>query len=63
MSSLPVNVAVFFGKVDKRPVLGAYFGSGSPLGSNCGPFETKAGAVEDANQAAAASLEIDRQSG
>jgi hypothetical protein len=58
MSSLPVNVAVFFGKVDKRPS-GWYW---TPIseghipnpGSIAGPFETKAAAVEDAHQAAMA---------
>jgi hypothetical protein len=54
MSSLPLDVAVFFGKVDKRPS-GWYW---TPIsddqiphsGSIVGPFETKAAAVEDANQ-------------
>ena len=56
MSNLPVNVAVFFGKVDKRSS-GWYW---TPIsdgliphsGSIAGPFETKAAAVEDAHQAA-----------
>jgi hypothetical protein len=52
MSSLPVNVAVFFGKVDKRPS-GWYWTAISDeqiphSGSIAGPFETKAAAVEDA---------------
>jgi hypothetical protein len=56
MSNLPVNVAVFFGKVDKRPS-GWYWtpiSEGQILnsGSLAGPFETKAAAVEDAHQAA-----------
>jgi hypothetical protein len=56
MSSLPVNVAVFFGKVDKRPS-GWYWTPISEAhipnpGSIAGPFETKAAAVEDAHQAA-----------
>jgi hypothetical protein len=56
MSSLPVNVAVFFGKVDKRPS-GWYWtpiseGHIPNSGSIAGPFETKAAAVEDAHQAA-----------
>jgi hypothetical protein len=56
MSSLPVNVAVFFGKVDKRPS-GWYWtpiseGQIPNSGSIAGPFETKAAAIEDANQAA-----------
>jgi hypothetical protein len=56
MSSLPVNVAVFFGKVDKRPS-GWYWtpiseGHIPNSGSIAGPFETKAVAVEDAHQAA-----------
>jgi hypothetical protein len=56
MSSLPVNVAVFFGKVDKRPS-GWYWtpisdGRIPNSGSITGPFETKAAAVEDAHQAA-----------
>ena len=56
MSSLPVNVAVFFGKVDKRPS-GWYWtpisdGQIPHSGSIAGPFETKAAAVEDAHQAA-----------
>jgi hypothetical protein len=70
MSSLPVNVAVFFGKVDKRPS-GWYWAPISEAvphsGSIVGPFETKADAVEDANRAAAVSMvgvgEIDRKSG
>ena len=54
MSRLPVNVAVFFGKVDKRPS-GWYWTptSGAEIphsGSIVGPFETKAEAVADANQ-------------
>ena len=56
MSRLPVNVAVFFGKVDKRPS-GWYW---TPIserqipnsGSIGEPFETKAAAIEDAHQAA-----------
>jgi len=57
MSSLPVNVAVFFGKVDKRPS-GWYWtpiseGHIPNSGSITGPFETKAAAVEDTHQAAA----------
>ena len=49
-----VNVAVFFGKVDKRPS-GWYWTPISEIphsGSIAGPFETKAAAVEDAHQAA-----------
>jgi len=58
MSSFPVNVAVFFGKVDKRPS-GWYWtpisdGQIPHSGSIAGPFETKAAAVEDAQQAATA---------
>jgi len=57
MSSLPVNVAVFFGKVDKRRS-GWYWtpiseGHIPNSGSIAGPFETKAAAVEDAHQASA----------
>ena len=56
MSNLPVDVAVFFGKVDKRPS-GWYW---TPISnaeipqsrSMVGPFETKAEAVEDAKQTA-----------
>jgi hypothetical protein len=56
MSGLPVNVAVFFGKVDKRPS-GWYWtpiSEGLILKSGliAGPFETKAAATEDAHQAA-----------
>jgi hypothetical protein len=55
MSSLPVNVAVFFGKVDKRPS-GWYWTRISEAvphsGSIVGPFETKAAAVENAHQVA-----------
>jgi hypothetical protein len=56
MSSLPVHVAVFFGKVDKRPS-GWYWtpisdGQIPHSGSIAGPFETKAAAVEDAHQVA-----------
>jgi hypothetical protein len=54
MSSLPLDVAVFFGKVDKRPA-GWHW---TPIsddqiphsGSIVGPFETEPEAVEDANQ-------------
>ena len=71
MSSLPVNVAVFFGKVDKRSS-GWYWTSIVDTeiphsGSMVGPFETKAEAVEDTNQAAVTEHggggEIDRRSG
>jgi hypothetical protein len=53
---LPLNVAVFLGKVDKRPS-GWYWtpiseGHIPNSGSIAGLFETKAGAVEDAHQAA-----------
>jgi hypothetical protein len=53
---LPVNVAVFFGKVDKRSS-GWYWtpisdGQIPHSGSIAGPFETKSAAVEDAHQAA-----------
>jgi hypothetical protein len=56
MSSLPANVAVFFGKVDKRPS-GWYWTPTSEglilkSGLMAGPFETKAAAIEDAHQAA-----------
>jgi hypothetical protein len=56
MSSLPVNVAVFFGKVDKR-LPGWYWtpiseGRIPNSGSIVGPFETKAAAIEDAHQSA-----------
>jgi hypothetical protein len=56
MSSLPVNVAVFFGRVDKRP--SGWYWTPISVGQNpnsesiAGPFETKAAAVEDAHQAA-----------
>ena len=54
MSNMPVNVAVFFGKVDRRPS-GWYW---TPISdgeiphseSIVGPFESKPKAVEDANQ-------------
>ena len=53
MSSLPANVAVFFGKVDKRPEGWYWAVASEPLkGSISGPFETKAAAVENAQQAA-----------
>jgi hypothetical protein len=70
MSNLPVDVAVFFGKVDKRPS-GWYWTSISDAEtpqsrSMVGPFETKAEAVEDANQTAVTEHgtggEIDRRS-
>ena len=58
MSNLPVNVAVFFGKVDKRPSGWSWTPiSGAEIphsGSIVGPFETKAEAVEDATSQAAA---------
>ncbi len=52
MSNLPANVAVFFGKVDKRPS-GWYWAATEkpekpfnwPI---AGPFETKAQAIENA---------------
>jgi hypothetical protein len=58
MSSLPVNVAVFFGKVDKRPS-GWYWtpiseGQIPNSGSIAGPFDTKAAAI--ANQVAVSGL-------
>jgi hypothetical protein len=51
-----VNVAVFFGKVDKRPS-GWYWtpiseGQIPHPGTIAGPFESKAAAIENANQAA-----------
>ena len=51
------KVAVFYGKVDQKRDPGWYWtrvpGPGEPLkGPYSGPFETKAEAVEDANQAA-----------
>jgi hypothetical protein len=54
MSNMPVNVAVFFGKVDRRPS-GWYWtpisdGEIPHSGSIVGPFESKPKAVEDANQ-------------
>jgi hypothetical protein len=54
-----MDVAVFFGKVDKRPS-GWYRtpisdGQIPHSGSIAGPFETKAAAVEDAHQAATTS--------
>jgi hypothetical protein len=56
MNNVPVTVAVFFGKVDKRPS-GWYWtpisdGQIPHSGSIAGPFETKAAAVDDAQQAA-----------
>jgi hypothetical protein len=65
MSRLPVNVVVFFGKVDKRPS-GWYWTPISETvphsGSIVGPFGTKTDAVEDANQAAVTGRgEIDRR--
>jgi hypothetical protein len=56
ITDLPVNVAVFFGKVDKRPS-GWYWAATSVpekpfIWPIAGPFETKAAAVEDAHQAA-----------
>ncbi len=57
MTAAQANIAVFFGKVDKRSP-GWYWtpiseGQIPHSGSIAGPFETKAAAVEDAHQAAA----------
>jgi hypothetical protein len=52
MSSVPSNVGVFYGQVDKR-AKGWYWadtGSEKPRGSIRGPFETKERAVENAIQ-------------
>ena len=65
-----MNVAVFFGKLDKRRP-GWYWTPISETiphsGSMVGPFETKADAVEDANHATVTSTvgggEINRRSG
>jgi hypothetical protein len=56
MGSVPANVAVFFGRVDKRPqgwYWTARLNTEKPLKAPiAGPFETKADAVEDAIQTA-----------
>ncbi len=56
MGSLPVNVAVFYGKVDERPSGWYWAATSEPekpfIWPIAGPFETKAAAVEDAYQAA-----------
>ena len=56
MTVVQANFAVFYGKVDQKRDPGWYStsvpGPGEPLkGPYNGPFETKAEAVEDANQA------------
>jgi hypothetical protein len=55
MGHPPVNVAVFFGEVDKRPAgwywVAKWEATTSVKGSFAGPFETKAAAVEDAQRA------------
>ena len=52
MSNLPVNVAVFFGKVDKRPSGWYWTAISNPqipfIWAIAGPFETKAQAIENA---------------
>jgi hypothetical protein len=52
MSSLPVDVAVFFGKVDKRPSGWYWAATSKPekpfIWPIAGPFETKAQAIENA---------------
>jgi hypothetical protein len=51
MSGVPVNVAVFFGKVDKRPE-GWYWTAGMDTKKSiAGPFDTKTEAAEDAVRA------------
>jgi hypothetical protein len=57
MAEIETRFAVFFGKVDQKREAGWYWtvvpGPGEPLkGPYNGPFETKAEAVENANQAA-----------
>jgi hypothetical protein len=56
MSHPPLNVAVFFGEVDRRPAgwywIASWMATTSVKGSFAGPFETKAAAVEDAERAA-----------
>jgi hypothetical protein len=50
MSSVPSNVGVFYGQIDKR-AKGWYWadaGSEKPRGSIAGPFETKEQAIENA---------------
>jgi hypothetical protein len=51
MGTVPSNVGVFYGQVDKR-AKGWYWADGSekPRGSIRGPFETKEQAVENAIQ-------------
>ena len=51
MSTVPSNVSVFYGQVDKR-AKGWYWADGSekPRGSIRGPFDTKEQAVENAIQ-------------
>jgi hypothetical protein len=55
VSHPPLNVAVFFGQVDKRPAgwywIASWMATTSVKGSFAGPFETKAAAVEDAQAA------------
>jgi len=55
--NIRAKAAVFYGKVDQKRNPGWYWtrvpGAGEPLkGPYNGPFETKAEAVDDANQAA-----------
>jgi hypothetical protein len=62
MGSVPANVALFFGRVDKRPqswYWTARLKTEKPLKALiAGPFETKADAVEDAIQTATDGLMI-----
>ncbi len=62
MSNLPANVAVFFGKVDKRPPGWYWAATSKPekpfIWPIAGPFETKSAAVEDARHAAVAAHRV-----
>jgi hypothetical protein len=72
MTVVQAKFAVFYGEPDQKRGCGWYWtvvpGPGEPTkGPYTGPFETKAAAVEDANQAPVTSMvgggEIDRRSG
>jgi hypothetical protein len=60
MGSLPLNVAVFFGKVDKRPSGWYWIGTEAEKAVRApitGPFETKEAAIEDAARSEPQSLQ------
>jgi hypothetical protein len=60
MSNLPPNVAVFFGRTDKRPSGWYWIATDAEKSAKppvAGPFETKEAAVEDAARSGPRSLQ------